>query len=258
MQAQSLKEQTDHMITDYERTKGELTFQIQKNEENSRELQFTKEENKKLEDAVRIIENELGQHKATSRDAHAKDTREIVALQQTINEKERDCQNLRSEVNAKQCGINDAQKETNQWKDVCERLSNEKNDLQLKIDDLEFKNRKLIEKLNSKIYDHATQYKEKTMSALLKQSNGPHERVTPARVDSNPPQVESAFARSPLQPRAIPPNNFIKNHQEATSSQPRKSYSPLRDKKSNSPTRVAEALKDSQPPQYGQSNPMPS
>ena len=42
-------------------------------------------------------------------------------------------------------------------------------------------------KLNSKIYDHATQYKEKTMSALLKQSNGPNERVTPARVDSNPP-----------------------------------------------------------------------
>ena len=42
MQAQSLKEQTDHMIQDYERTKGELTFQIQKNEEINRELNDTR------------------------------------------------------------------------------------------------------------------------------------------------------------------------------------------------------------------------
>ena len=99
-----------------------------------------------------------------------------------------------------------AAKETNQWKDVCDRLSNDKNEFQLKIDDLEFKNRKLIEKLNSQIYDHATQYKEKTMNALLKQSGASHERVTPSRVDSNPPPVESAFARSPLQPRVMPVN----------------------------------------------------
>ena len=79
----------------------------------AREFEIVNQEKKKLEDAVRITENELGQHKNASRDAHAKDTREIVALQQSINDKERDCVNLRQEVNAKQLGLTEAQRETN-------------------------------------------------------------------------------------------------------------------------------------------------
>ena len=51
------------------------------------------------------------------------------------------------------------------------------------------------------------------MSALLRKSESQHPRETPARVDSNPrgnsnPPVETAFARSPLQPR-LTSSNYV-------------------------------------------------
>ena len=57
------------MIQDYERTKGDLTFHIQKNEEVVRELETTKADKRRIEDAMRLVEHELTQHRATTRDA---------------------------------------------------------------------------------------------------------------------------------------------------------------------------------------------
>ena len=68
------------MIQDYERTKGDLTYHIQKNEEVVRELEHTKGEKRQVEDAMRLVENELTQHKAAARDSAAADSREIVNL----------------------------------------------------------------------------------------------------------------------------------------------------------------------------------
>ena len=47
---------------------------------------------------MRLVEHELNQHKAATRDAQAADSREIVNLQQKLNDKERDCSSLRAEV----------------------------------------------------------------------------------------------------------------------------------------------------------------
>lgn len=101
------------MIQDYERAKGDLTFHIQKNDEAIRELEATKSEKRKIEDAMRLVEHELNQHRAATRDAQAADSREIVNLQQKLNDKERDCSSLRAEVSAKHSDVMGATKETN-------------------------------------------------------------------------------------------------------------------------------------------------
>lgn len=49
------------------------------------------------------------------------------------------------------------------WKEVNDRLNQENSDLKSVIDDLESKNRKLVDKLNEQIYLKASEYKEKTL-----------------------------------------------------------------------------------------------
>ena len=109
------------MIQDYERTKGDLTFHIQKNEEVCRELEMTKAEKRALEDSMRLVENEITQHRATSRDLQAADSREIVKTQQLVLEKERDIAGLKNDIAAKHNEVMEASKETNNWKDFCDR-----------------------------------------------------------------------------------------------------------------------------------------
>ena len=58
------------------------------------------------------------------------------------------------------------QEEMFYWKETGERLQTEVNDLKRIVEDVEDKNRKLIEKLNEQIYMKATEYKEKTLQAL--------------------------------------------------------------------------------------------
>lgn len=78
------------------------------------------------------------------------------------------------------------------------------------IEDLEMKNRLLVDKLNAQIYQQAAIYKEKTMHALSKvRSDGSHSPAPQNRdlLNSRGHQLsnnvyglgnESAFARSPL------------------------------------------------------------
>jgi len=76
------------------------------------------------------------------------------------------------------------------------------------IEDLEMKNRLLVDKLNAQIYQQASVYKEKTMEALM--TRCPHNggSGSPLRSSSQgyqapnpnymPSTTDSAFARSPL------------------------------------------------------------
>ena len=50
-----------------------------------------------------------------------------------------------------------------QWREVVDRLNNEGAELKKIIEELEMKNRKLVEKLNDQIYQKATEYKERTL-----------------------------------------------------------------------------------------------
>ncbi len=51
---------------------------------------------------------------------------------------------------------------------MIDRLNSENEELKSVIDDLEGKNRKLVEKLNEFMYNKATEYKERTLQALTK------------------------------------------------------------------------------------------
>jgi hypothetical protein len=57
-------------------------------------------------------------------------------------------------------------------KSLCERRDSEIVSLREVIDDLEDKNRKLVDKLNQQIMQRVTEYKEKALQALTKNDNG--------------------------------------------------------------------------------------
>jgi len=54
------------------------------------------------------------------------------------------------------------------WKDCVERMNSENEELKRVIEDLEVKNRKLVDKLNEFMYNKASEYKERTLQALTK------------------------------------------------------------------------------------------
>lgn len=55
-----------------------------------------------------------------------------------------------------------------EWKDLVDKLTLENKELKYVIDEVEHKNRKLVERLNDQIYNKATEYKERTLQALAK------------------------------------------------------------------------------------------
>jgi phage shock protein A len=62
--------------------------------------------------------------------------------------------------------------EVEHLKSLCERRDSEIVSLREVIDDLEDKNRKLVDKLNQQIMQRVTEYKEKALQALTKNDNG--------------------------------------------------------------------------------------
>jgi hypothetical protein len=57
-------------------------------------------------------------------------------------------------------------------KSLCERRDSEIVSLREVVDDLEDKNRKLVDKLNQQIMQRVTEYKEKALQALTKNDSG--------------------------------------------------------------------------------------
>jgi len=59
-------------------------------------------------------------------------------------------------------------READSWKEVVEKLNQENTELKTAIEDLERRNRELIEKMNMIIVSRATEYKEKALQALAR------------------------------------------------------------------------------------------
>ena len=59
---------------------------------------MTKVDKRKTEDAMKLVEHELNSHKQMHRDHAANDSREIVNLQQKVNDKDRQMSSLEGEV----------------------------------------------------------------------------------------------------------------------------------------------------------------
>lgn len=85
------------------------------------------------------------------------------------------------------------------WKELVDRVTSENTSLKQVIDDLEDKNRKLVEKINEQIMLKAVEYKERTLQALTK-SDSPYKlrqalapsnhRLYQVLQDENKPPVE--------------------------------------------------------------------
>lgn len=74
----------------------------------------------------------------------------------------------RREISHKNEEISALNRDILSWREVVERLNSENKELQLVIEDIENKNRKLVEKINEQIYMKAAEYKERTLQALTK------------------------------------------------------------------------------------------
>lgn len=144
------------------------------------------------------------------------------------------------------------------YRDMAELLQTENRQQRITIEDLEMKNRLLVDKLNNQIYQQAAIYKEKTINALSRGRSD--DGLSPMRDYGNNRAPnnsnvyglgnESAFARSPLGNRgSVQPSYHVKQELEKiekTIDRPQ-SHSPMRNRpnRSNSPSRVAAALQDS-------------
>ena len=89
----------------------------------------------------------------------------VVELENNLNRSEHD-----NRVNMDQLAL--VTKEANTWKEMAELLQVEQRDNRAAIEDLEMKNRLLVDKLNSQIYQQAASYKEKTLTALQRGRDG--------------------------------------------------------------------------------------
>ena len=109
---------------------------------------------------------------------------EINSLQQQfVHKQDQMSEQLQEKVEQLQAVM----KEADNYKGVCERRETEIAEMRDVIEDLEDKNRKLVDKLNQQILSRVTEYKEKALQALTKNdyNNSPSKarRASDARLN---------------------------------------------------------------------------
>ena len=120
--AQHLKEQTDHMICDYEKMRGDYNHQMQVNNDMQMNLNVNQAGRRRAEDELFKTQKELEEARLQARDAQASDSREIVSLQSRVRELETSLARVEHEnrTNLEQLGL--AHKDATQYKEMVEVL----------------------------------------------------------------------------------------------------------------------------------------
>ena len=95
-----------------------------------------------------------------------------MKIKNDINELNLVNESLNQNLNIKENEIDVLKKEVESWKEIVDKLGNENNDLKKVIENLEEKNKKLVETLNLNLFNRASEFKEKTVQAL-KNSHSP-------------------------------------------------------------------------------------
>lgn len=149
MNAAQLRDQTDRMIADYEKLKADLTYTVERNQDLTGQLDTNVQARRRAEDDLLRIQKDFEEYKVNSNDQQNGLQREVAALTSQSNElRERvDKADSDNRQNLEQLGS--AHRETLQWRDLAERLQSENRDAQSAIEDLEMKNRLLVDKLNN-------------------------------------------------------------------------------------------------------------
>ena len=116
-----------------------------------------------------------------------------------------------------------AYREINTWKDAVHKLEQENVDQKRVIDELEVRNRTLVDKLNNQIYSRATEYKEKTLQVLMNSKNraAQKENVSPRTNRPSGPLDGKGYSAARLE------NMLQEERREIENGRPR-SRSPLK------------------------------
>ena len=112
------------------------------------------------------------------------------------------------ELQARQEEIARLNRESVEWRTLADRLQDDNGELRRIVEEVELKNRSLVEKLNEQIYLKAAEYKEKTLQALSKSDSpaklkriiqgGSDLRLSQVLQDENKPP--SSPPRQPVRP----------------------------------------------------------
>ena len=130
------------------------------------DLAKSKEENEQCQGFIFNKETEYSNTTTAGKDSDAKNIEELKKLQELLDEKSKFNKELQEILLARIVEIEGLNKDVNSWMDIANKARVENTDLKKIIEDLEGKNKKLMESMNLHIYNRAAEYKERTIRAL--------------------------------------------------------------------------------------------
>ena len=137
------------MIVDYEKIKHDLNYNAGKNSDLTQQLNANVAGRRKAEDELFRLAKDYEDLKNMQRETQAGDSREIVNLNCKISELQRklDAAESDNRKNLEQLGC--SHKDVTYWKDIAESYQAEIKNSRENVEDLEMKNRLLVDKLNA-------------------------------------------------------------------------------------------------------------
>jgi len=130
------------------------------------DIMKSNEENAKCRSLIEQKELENTNIITTGRDNDAKNLEEMKKLQEVLEEKNIFNKELQESLIAKVAEIEGLSRDVNAWMEVANRSRVENTDLKKFIEELESKNKKLMESMNLHMYNRAAEYKQRTINAL--------------------------------------------------------------------------------------------
>jgi seryl-tRNA synthetase len=154
---------------------------------------------KKLEIGLFEISQEFERFRQATQDQQHSDQSQIASLTSHLADLKARYDTTATHLQAKMEELSDMVHEAERQRQDCERAQAESQQLREVVQDLEDKNRRLVEKLNQQILQRVTEYKEKALQALNRPSeNSPSRTVGVRRVthqDENRPPVDNNLSR---------------------------------------------------------------
>ena len=118
---------------------------------------------KRAEDELKTLAYDVDRYKLSYADREAQDLNEIKRLKAQLSDMKYQMEDLIRQQSIKDEESSLLSKDIMSWREVVDRLSAENTELKTVIEELENKNRRLVDKLNEQIYNKATEYKERTL-----------------------------------------------------------------------------------------------
>lgn len=137
------------------------------------ELKQTKERESYLLQMIQIKEVEYSKIIGEFKDTELANIDEVKKLQDILEEKLAFNKELQETILNKAAEIDSLNKDVAGWMEVSDNARSENTKLKKLIEELEGRNRKLMESMNLHMYNRAAEYKERTIRAL-KASQSPH------------------------------------------------------------------------------------